>query len=335
MMKDRGLFIKITLEKRSGYLNYLRSSAHSHTIELFINNRSFLYQMDVQKHVQAAVAWLASEHNFFIELKNDLANLKEDLESAKAKEQVKDIKKAFRDFRYLARSEQRFQQYEKQVEEALADLGKQKITVSGTISEIHHLIQRLQTEAASLIHDSSFYEGKIQKLLTYLQVNIQEHHLEQAQAVLMEIILVVDDAEKWIAALSVDLNQARQILLKSQEEPDPNWDDFENPETQRQIQRLLVQRLFKNISIDHIQDHREIIIKAYFGKFGSIFWIRQNINTKRIDIGFPAPTELGWDQSQFSLQFYMERERKRGKTFRVFLEKLLEIIADGTKPHGR
>ena len=292
--------------------------------------------MDADKHIQEAVAWLASEHNFFIELKKDLTDLKGDLESAKTKEQVKDIKKAFRDFRYLARSEQRFQQHEKQVEEALADLQKQKISVSGTIHEIQDLLQRLQTEAASLISDSSFYEGKIRKLLTYLQVDIQDHHLEQAQAVLMEITDVMDDAEKWIAAVSTDLNNAKKIFRQSQEVPDPNWDDFENPETQRQIQALLAQRGFKYISVHYNPEpHRDVIIQAYFWEPKTLFWIRQSRKTKVIDIGFPAPVLLGWDQSQFSLHFDVERWRKKGETFRKFLEKLLEIIADGTKPHGR
>ncbi len=292
--------------------------------------------MDANKHIQEAVAWLASEHKFFGELKDDLTQLRKDLETAKAKEQVTDIKKAFRDFRYLARSEQRFQRHEQQVEEALADLRKQKIAVSGTIQEIQDLLQQLHTEAANLIRDSSFYEGKIRKLLTYLQVDIQDHHLEQAQAVLMEIMQVVDDAEKWVAAVSTDLNNAKKIFRESQEVPDPSWEDFDNPETQRQIQALLAQRGFKYISVHYNPEpHKDVVIQAYFCEPKTIFWIRQSRKTKAIDIGFPAPVLLGWDQSQFSLHFDVERERKKSRTFHEFLKKLLKIIEDGTKPHGR
>lgn len=290
--------------------------------------------MDVNKHIQEAIAWLASEHKYFGELKDDLAQLKKDLESAKEKEQVNDIKKAFRDFRYLARSEQRFQRHEQQVEEALTDLQKQKITVSGTIHEIQDFLQQLHTEAANLIRDSSFYEGRIRKLLTHLQADIQDHHLEQAQAVLMEITQVIDDAEKWIAAVSVDLNKAKKIVRESQEVPDPNWDDFDSPETQRQIQALLVQRGFKYISVHDSPDHSDIFIQAYFSEPKALFWIRQSRKTKYVDIGFAAPVLLGWDQSQFSLHFDVERERKRGQHFKRFLEKLLQIIEKCTEPHG-
>lgn len=290
--------------------------------------------MDVNKHIQEAVAWLASEHKYFKELKEDIVQLKEDLESAKTKEAVKDIKKAFRDFRYLAKSERRFQQYEQRVEEALAELRKQKITVSGTIQEIEDLLQRLHTEAANLIRSSSFYDNRIKDLLTYLQVDIQEHHLEQAHAVLMEITRVIEDTEKWIAAVSIDLNKAKKIIKESQEVPDPNWEDFENPETQRQIQALLVQRGFKYISVHENPDHSEISLQAYFSEPKALFWIRQSRKTKHIDIGFAAPVLLSWDQSQFSLHFDVERERKRGQHFKQFLEKLLQIIQECSKPHG-
>lgn len=290
--------------------------------------------MDVNKHIQEAIAWLASEHKYFGELKDDLAQLRKDLESAKEKEQVKDIKKAFRDFRYLARSEQRFQRHEQQVEEALTDLRKQKITVSGTIQEIQDFLQQLHTEAANLIRDSSFYEGRIRKLLTYLQADIQDHHLEQAQAVLMEIMQDIDDAEKWIAAVSVDLNKAKKIVRESQEVPDPNWDDFDSPETQRQIQALLVQRGFKYISVHDSPDHLDILLQAYFSEPKALFWMRQSRKTKYVDIGFAAPVLLGWDQGQFSLHFDVERERKRGQHFKQFLEKLLQIIQKCTEPHG-
>ncbi len=291
--------------------------------------------MDVNKHIQEAIAWLASEHKYFGELKDDLTQLRNDLESARAKEQVKDIKKAFRDFRYLARSEQRFQRHEQQIEEALTDLRKQKITVSGTIQEIQDFLQQLHMEAANLIRDSSFYEGRIRKLLTYLQADIQDHHLEQAQAVLMEIMQVVDDADKWIAAVSVDLNKAKKIVRESQEVPDPNWEDFDSPETQRQIQALLVQRGFKYLSVHENQPpHSDIVIQAYFCEPKALFWIRQSRKTKYIDIGFPAPVLLGWDQNQFSLHFDVERERKKDKHFKQFLEKLLQIIQKCTEPHG-
>ncbi len=292
--------------------------------------------MDVIKNVQDAVAWLASEHNYCKELKKDLAQLRADLESAKGKEEVKDIKKAFRDFRYLARSEQRFQRQEQQVEEALRELGKQRITIVGTIQEIQDLLQQLHAETANLIRDSSFYEGRIRRLLTYLQADIQDHHLEQAQAVLMEITQIIDDTEKWIAAVAVDLNQAKTIFKKSPDVPDPNWEDLDNPITQREIQALMVQRGFKHITFSGNRElNSPVIIQGFFYEPKTIFWIRQSRNKKGMDLGFSAPVRLGWDKSQFALSFDIEREKKRKRSFKEFLEKLLKIIEDGTKPHGR
>src|SRR3989338_8003259 len=70
----------------------------------------------IQEEIEKAIKLLSSEHYFFKSLKEDLNELKIDLSSAKEKESVKEIKKALRDFKYIGKSERRFERYEQDIE---------------------------------------------------------------------------------------------------------------------------------------------------------------------------------------------------------------------------
>ncbi len=156
------------------------------------------------KTIKKAVEWLATEHNYFTDIQKDLRQLKTDLENGKEKDQVKDIKKALGDFRYLGKSERRLNRYEEAVENVLEKL---KQRVAGA-EQLH---DRLHNEASHLIRTSSFYEGKIRDHLLYLKEEIKDHEIEKAQAVLMELFQIIEDAEKWLAALSTDLASAKKL----------------------------------------------------------------------------------------------------------------------------
>ncbi|MCH7771137.1 MAG: hypothetical protein IIA49_08995 [Bacteroidetes bacterium] len=163
------------------------------------------------KELQKSLKWLATEHNYFLELKKDLDKLKEDIKKAKEKDEVKDIKAAFKDFRYIAKSEKRFNRHEHTVEEILHEM-KSRISLSGTIKEIEELIQRLHIEAANLISVSSLYEGAIKVHLTNLRDEIKEHKIEKAKQILIELGQLIEETEKFIAALSIDLNKAKKLF---------------------------------------------------------------------------------------------------------------------------
>ena len=165
-------------------------------------------EKEIKKNVQKTIKWLATEHKFFLELKDDLKELKEDIAKSKEKDAVKDVKHALRNFKYIGRAERRFDTYE---QEMLVEL-ENSFQLSGTVKEVEELIKRIRAEAANLIKDASYYEGHLKDMLIHLKEEIAEHEIEQAQAILIEIEQTIDDAEKWIAALSVDLDNAKKLV---------------------------------------------------------------------------------------------------------------------------
>ncbi len=76
----------------------------------------------ILKKVQKATEWIATEYKYFKDLQTDLQELKADLNTAKEKDKVRDIKNALADFRYLAKAERRFNRSEEEVEQVLAEL---------------------------------------------------------------------------------------------------------------------------------------------------------------------------------------------------------------------
>lgn len=163
------------------------------------------------KTIKKAVEWLATEHNYFTDIQKDLQQLKTDLDKGKEKDQVKDIKKALGDFRYLGKSERRLNRYETAVEDVLEKL---KQRVAGA-EQLH---DRLHAEASHLIRTSSFYEGKLRDHLLFLKEEIKDHEIEKAQAALMELFQIIEDTEKWLAALSTDLASAKNLAREFYEQ---------------------------------------------------------------------------------------------------------------------
>jgi DNA repair exonuclease SbcCD ATPase subunit len=164
---------------------------------------------DIKEPLQTSIGWILREFYFFKQLQDDLKELKTDISHAKKKEEVKDIKDALRDFKYIGRAEKRFDVYEKEFEEKLAAL-KKEITVTGTIEEIERLSERIHTEAASLVRDASFYDSKLKDYLSHLKHHIDE--IESAHAVIMEIEQIIEEAENWIRALLIDFEKAKKLV---------------------------------------------------------------------------------------------------------------------------
>ncbi|HIH11306.1 TPA: hypothetical protein HA241_03895 [Candidatus Woesearchaeota archaeon] len=154
--------------------------------------------------------WLAAEHNFFAELQRDLETLRKNLTTARASSNVADIKRAFRDFKFIGKCERRADNYENQVMASLETYAG-TVRVQGTLDEITQLRERIHVEAAELVRVASFYEGEIKSQLVHLRDNIQEQHFDQAQALIMEIEQRIEEAEKWLAALVKDLTLAKTL----------------------------------------------------------------------------------------------------------------------------
>ena len=83
------------------------------------------YLKQLKKATKRSWKWLGAEFSSFKDLKKDLEQLKSDISEAKEKEESKDIKKAFRDFKYIGRAEYRETRYERHVEEALQGIKKE------------------------------------------------------------------------------------------------------------------------------------------------------------------------------------------------------------------
>ncbi len=177
------------------------------------------HERKYQSTIKKGTKFLATEHYFFSQLKGDLAELKKDLGLEKdphtkkeifQSKTIADMKKAFRDFRYIGKAETRFERIEEHVEDALKAI-KEKVTLSGTGKEVEDLIMRLHTEAADLIRSSSSYEGKIRKYLQDLKILVEKDKEKDAKDLVLEIQETIEQTERWIAALASDLNEAKNI----------------------------------------------------------------------------------------------------------------------------
>jgi tetratricopeptide (TPR) repeat protein len=163
------------------------------------------------ENINEAVKWLATEHNFFLELKNDLAQIKKAVEIAMYETSVKEVKKVLHDINYWGKSERRFHKYFTNAR-SLARKLKEKVEFPATRrQELSLLIKQLDVEAAHLIRDCSRYEGRLHELFEHLDQVLQEKDFEQAQQIIMELQMTSQDAEKWIEALSADLNKAKKL----------------------------------------------------------------------------------------------------------------------------
>lgn len=158
--------------------------------------------------------WLSTEFYYFKIMQKNLANLKKDIEKASQKDEVKDIKKALQNCKYIGRAERRLEDYEKHIEKSLTDIQKRN-AISITDKELDNVLQRIRIEAAKLIKYSSLYEGEIKKYLTHLQEKIKDNEIEKAQSTLIEINQAIEDVEKWLGMLSVDINNSKIIYKRT------------------------------------------------------------------------------------------------------------------------
>src|SRR3989338_9662998 len=84
------------------------------------------------RSINKAIRQIVREYYFFQELEKDLKDLKQAIKEGKRKQEVKDIKLAFKDFKYIGRAERRFNNYEKLVEEFFKLLGQKVISEKET-----------------------------------------------------------------------------------------------------------------------------------------------------------------------------------------------------------
>jgi len=166
-----------------------------------------------KKNVHKAIEWVAAEHDYFVKLKGDLQILKDALKANKKRFKIQAINKALRDTDYIGYSERQVGKYELQVEEIFGHL-KENVKVYGTAKEAEELISQIHTEAAQLVVSSSFYTGKLRGRIKKLKQVLRKGTSEETQEILNEIEQAINDTEKWIAALSSDLQKAKNLSFK-------------------------------------------------------------------------------------------------------------------------
>ena len=295
---------------------------------------------DFESHVHKAIKWVATEHKFFEDLSTDLQLLKRDIALAKEESAVKDIKRALRDFRYIGKAERRFDNHEKHIEDFLNKLREHELTVSGSVHEIQQLLERLHTEAANLIKDSSFFEGKIRELLLHLRDEIKAHEIEQSQAALMEVERLIDDAERWIAALSIDLKKAKIIVREADveksaaEHNDPNLENFRNPHTLEKIKELMEAHHFYHLSVWEDGDNSGVSGKFGFphkkeGGAAIHVWFDDKRKIMQIDYA-PLMNNPAFSGQTSSMNYNPQR-RFKYSSFKAYLTRFLEIIDDAVQ----
>ena len=297
-------------------------------------------QKDFEKHVHEAIKWVATEHKFFDDLSVDLQLLKRDIALAQEKSEVRDIKRALGDFRYIGKAEKRFNNHEKHVEDFLNKLREHELTVSGSVHEIQQFLERLHTEAANLIKDSSFFEGKIKELLLHLRDEIKDHEIEQAQATLMEVERLIEDAEKWIAALPVDLKRAKRVVQEADvdksadEYKDPNLEDFRNLHTLEQIKGLMATHNMYYLRIWQREENSGV--SGLFGnpnkKEGGAaiqVWFDPKRKIMQIDYA-QLVTNPAFSGPVFP-RHYNPQRRFKYPSFKAYLTRFLEILDDAVQ----
>lgn len=173
---------------------------------------------DVDKVVQDAIKWMAAEYKFLKDLEGDIAKLKPMITNARKKECTSEIKKLFKDFRYVGRSERRFMRYEdlleKKMKVMLEEMMKRlpdQAFMKKLGDERWKLLERLHAEASALVIDTSLFRGRIHDYLDVLKSALKSENLEQTRSVLETLIGIVNDAETWIKALTVDLQKAKSL----------------------------------------------------------------------------------------------------------------------------
>ena len=179
---------------------------------------------EFSRSIQNGIKWLSSEHSYFKDLKDHLQELKRDISTGKEKEKVKEIKAAFKDFRYIGKSERRFANSEKHVEELFGELMKRMDGYLKTykdselilLEELKKVEKRMRIEANNLLIHTSYYEGKIRTFLFHLRDEVKDNEVEKAQQILMEVEEAVEEAEKWIDALVIDYRKAKDLATKFQ-----------------------------------------------------------------------------------------------------------------------
>ena len=263
--------------------------------------------------IKKAIHQIAAEHLFFTELQDYLSLVKKQFEEAKRQTDQKQIKAGrgmvsltcrviFSKARLAGIAEKRFNRYEREIENLLEKIDKG--TFSATSDMAKKLRERLHVEAANLLKDASLYEGRIRSLILGIQ-NYIDSDTAKLEVYLEELRKTVDDAEKWVAAVAVDLNEAESVVKRYE---DPYWNNLSNYHTIHNIKALM-----ESMGIEHLKisfAYGMITIEGFFGSRSYKPSSALRLSKVPVPITIsqnPDPNENSIIKIRFSKQFRLER----------------------------
>ncbi|MAG72992.1 hypothetical protein CL620_01645, partial [archaeon] len=167
----------------------------------------------LDEHLERILKRIASEHVVFQEIKEEIHKVKEWLDDAMLDqvERRKDISKILENFhkenRMVRRAARKIYHEEEIIRDALAS---EKIHKKVDGDELQ---RRLEIEVTSLLKDIENYRSELRNLIFNFK-HFNDNERGAIDALLLEVGETVEDAERWLAALSSDVNLARELHAK-------------------------------------------------------------------------------------------------------------------------
>ncbi len=177
-------------------------------------------QKAFHRHVQKALEFLLKEYDAFKEFKDDLEKLSAFLESAK-KEKPQSFKHLLKDFTFSAKTERRFNRFLFRVERDLKKMISREKSRRAK-KELEELEQHLEIGGKFILAAAALHQGRIRQELKYMEfatlnyssINVLKDLQQSYIWHLEELKELVDKVLSWIAALTDDLERAKQISLE-------------------------------------------------------------------------------------------------------------------------
>ena len=174
------------------------------------------------KIIKKAISWMAVTHHYMVAFNNDLKKLERDVKSAAGKKSAKDIRRAFKDFRMVGRSESRFDNMEKEVERELNRIvHNHPVSIkSKTWADHHGFEQKDIKKVLSDIHDEAMYvltavsryEGRLLKRLKLIQAEVGDNSFQKAWEEVVNLESEVKKVMKFMDGLIAGMEDSEGLV---------------------------------------------------------------------------------------------------------------------------
>src|SRR3989344_6250336 len=169
--------------------------------------------------IEKAIKWIAVESKYMSDVKKDLEALQSELKAPSRRgwlsffsgsNGTKLVRKALKDFRMVGRCERREARLDKEIVDILEEL-KGQVSATASLHELEALKVKIETEARSILKETSFYEGGIKTKLENIQRLVAQHIPEddELRCALDELFKDINRVLDWMNGLTINLRQAR------------------------------------------------------------------------------------------------------------------------------